>query len=122
MKAAAKKLGSIDEYIGTFPKEVQIRLEKMRQTIRKAAPQAVEAISYQMPTFKLDGTNLVHFAGYQRHIGFYPVPSGVAAFKKELSPYVQGKGSIQFPLDRPLPYELVKKIVVFRVKEVNAGP
>lgn len=119
MKAAAKKFGSIDEYIGTFPKEVQIRLEKMRQTIRKAAPQAVEAISYQMPTFKLNGTNLVHFAGYQRHIGFYPVPSGVAAFRKELSPYVQGKGSIQFPLDRPLPYELVKKIVAFRLKEVR---
>jgi uncharacterized protein YdhG (YjbR/CyaY superfamily) len=121
MKAAAKKFGSIDEYIGTFPKEVQIRLEKMRQTIRKAAPQAVEAISYQMPTFKLNGTNLVHFAGYQHHIGFYPVPSGVAAFKKELSPYVQGKGSVQFPLDRPLPYELVKKIAAFRVKEVNSG-
>ena len=120
MKAAAKKFGSIDEYIRTFPKEVQIHLENVRQTIRKAAPQAVEAISYQMPTFKLNGSNLVHFAGYQHHIGFYPVPSGVAAFKKELAPYVQGKGSIQFPLDRPLPYELLKKIVSFRVKEVNS--
>jgi uncharacterized protein YdhG (YjbR/CyaY superfamily) len=75
-----------------------------------------------MPTFKLYGRNLVHFAGYRGHIGFYPVPTGVAAFKKELAPYVQGKGSVQFPLDRPLPYELVKKIVAFRVKEtLGAG-
>jgi uncharacterized protein YdhG (YjbR/CyaY superfamily) len=117
MKTATKQFGTIDEYIRTFPPEVQARLQKMRQTIRKAAPQAVEAISYQMPTFKLHGRNLVHFAGYKRHIGFYPVPSGVAAFKKELAPYVQGKGSVQFPLDRPLPYELVKRIVAFRVKE-----
>ena len=120
MKAAAKRFETIDEYIKTFPKEVRTRLEKMRQTIRKTAPRAMEAISYQMPTFKLDGRNLVHFAGYKRHIGFYPVPSGVAAFKKELAPYVQGKGSVQFPLDRPLPYELVKKIVAFRVKEVSS--
>ncbi len=122
MKTAAKQFASIDEYIKTFPEEVRTRLEKMRQTIRKAAPEAVEAISYQMPTFKLNGRNLVHFAGFKGHIGFYPVPSGVAAFKRELSPYVQGKGSVQFPLDRPLPYELVKKIVVFRAKEtLSAG-
>jgi uncharacterized protein YdhG (YjbR/CyaY superfamily) len=119
MKAAARQFATIDEYIRTFPPEVQARLQKMRQTIRKAAPQAMEAISYQMPTFKLHGRNLVHFAGYKRHIGFYPVPSGVAAFKKELAPYVQGKGSVQFPLDRPLPYELVKRIVAFRVKETQ---
>jgi uncharacterized protein YdhG (YjbR/CyaY superfamily) len=119
MKTAARQFATIDEYIRTFPAEVQSRLEKMRQTIRKAAPQAQEAISYQMPTFKLHGRNLVHFAGYKRHIGFYPVPSGVAAFKKELAPYVQGKGSVQFPLDRPLPYELVKRIVAFRVKETQ---
>lgn len=116
-----KQFGTIDEYIGTFPKEVQGRLQKVRQTIRKAAPQAVEAISYQMPTFKLNGRNLVNFAGYKSHIGFYPVPSGVAAFKKELSRFVQGKGSVQFPLDQPLPYELVGKIVAFRVKEVLSG-
>ena len=116
-----KQFATIDEYIGTFPKEVQSRLKKVRQTIRKAAPQAVEAISYQMPTFKLNGRNLVHFAGYKSHIGFYPVPSGVAAFKKELSRFVQGKGSVQFPLDQPLPYELVGKIVAFRVKEVLSG-
>jgi uncharacterized protein YdhG (YjbR/CyaY superfamily) len=119
MKTAARQFATIDEYIRTFPPEVQARLQKMRQTIRKAAPQAMEAISYQMPTFKLHGRNLVHFAGYKRHIGFYPVPSGVAAFKKELAPYVQGKGSVQFPLDRPLPYELVKRIVAFRVKETQ---
>ena len=108
---------TIDEYIKTFPPDVQKILEKMRQTIRKAAPEAVEAISYQMPTFKLNGKNLVHFAAFKKHIGFYPIPSGIEAFKKELSPYVSGKGSAQFPLDQPIPYDLVKKIVIFRVKE-----
>ena len=89
----------------------------MRQTIRKAAPQAVEAISYQMPTFKLNSKSLVYFAGYKNHIGFYPVPSGIKAFKKELSQYETGKGSVQFPIDKPVPHDLVKKIVIFRVKE-----
>ncbi|MGI0029855.1 MAG: iron chaperone [Nitrososphaera sp.] len=107
----------MDEYIKTFPKDVQGILEKMRQTIRKVAPEATEAISYQMPTFKLNGKNLVHFAAFKNHIGFYPIPSGIEAFKKELSPYKQGKGSVQFPIDRPIPYDLVKKIVIFRVKE-----
>ncbi len=118
MKAAVKQFTTIDEYIQTFPPEVQARLQKVRQTIRKAAPQAAEAISYQMPAFKLHGKNLAYFAGYKRHIGFYPVPSGVAAFKKELAPFVQGKGSVQFPLDRPLPYELVRRIVAYRLKEI----
>lgn len=108
---------TMDEYIKTFPKDVQGILEKMRQTIRKVAPEATEAISYQMPTFKLNGKNLVHFAAFKNHIGFYPIPSGIEAFKKELSPYKQGKGSVQFPIDRPIPYDLVKKIVIFRVKE-----
>ena len=107
---------TIDEYIKTFPEDVQIILEKIRQTIRKAAPEAVEAISYQMPTFKLNG-NLVHFAAFKDHIGFYPIPSGIEAFKEELSPYIRGKGTVQFPLDKPIPYELVEKIVIFRVKE-----
>ncbi|MGI0024288.1 MAG: iron chaperone [Nitrososphaera sp.] len=98
----------MDEYIKTFPKDVQGILEKMRQTIRKVAPEATEAISYQMPTFKLNGKNLVHFAAFKNHIGFYPIPSGIEAFKKELSPYKQGKGSVQFPIDRPIPYDLVK--------------
>ena len=111
-----KQFNTIDEYIGTFPEDVQRILEKMRQTIRDAAPEAVEAIRYQMPTFKLNG-NLVHFAAFKSHIGFYPTPSGIEAFKKELSPYPGGKGSVQFPIDKPIPYDLVKKITIFRVKE-----
>lgn len=108
---------TIDEYIKTFPKEVRIILEQMRQTIRKAAPDAVEAISYQMPTFKLKGKNLVHFAAWKNHIGFYPTPSGIEAFKKELSQYGGAKGSIQFPMDKPLPLSLIRKIVEHRAKE-----
>jgi uncharacterized protein YdhG (YjbR/CyaY superfamily) len=88
----------------------------MRQTIRKAAPEAIEAISYQMPAFKLNG-NLVYFAAFKNHIGFYPTPSGIESFTEELSPYAKGKGSVQFPLDKPIPYDLVEKIVLFRVKE-----
>jgi uncharacterized protein YdhG (YjbR/CyaY superfamily) len=88
----------------------------MRQTIREAAPGATEAISYRMPTFKLNG-NLVHFAAFKNHIGFYPTPSAIERFKEELSPYKWAKGSVQFPLDKPVPYALVKKIVTFRVKE-----
>jgi uncharacterized protein YdhG (YjbR/CyaY superfamily) len=118
--SSKKQFRTIDEYIETFPKDVQPILEKVRQTIRKAAPKAVEAISYQMPTFKLNGKGLVYFAGYKSHIGFYPIPSGVEAFKKELSKYKQGKGSVQFPLDEPVPYDLVKRIVQFRVKEQPA--
>ncbi len=102
-----KQFKTIGEYIRTFPKDVQGILEKMRQTIRKAAPDAVEVISYQMPTFKLNGKSLVYFAGYKHHVGFYPIPSGIAAFEKELSPYQQGKGSVQFPLDKPVPFDLV---------------
>ena len=107
----------MDEYIKTFPNDVRSILEKMRQTIQKAAPEAVEAISYQMPTFKLNGKNLVHFAAFKNHVGFYPIPSGIEAFKKELAPYQQGKGSVQFPIDKAVPYDLVRKIVIFRVKE-----
>jgi uncharacterized protein YdhG (YjbR/CyaY superfamily) len=117
MATSKKQFGTIDEYIKTFPNDVQSILEKMRQTIKKAAPEAVEAISYQMPTFKLNGKNLVHFAAFKNHIGFYPIPSGIEAFKKELSSYKQGKGSVQFPIDKPIPYDLVEKIVKYRVKE-----
>jgi len=109
---------TIDEYIKTFPKDVQIILEKMRQTIRKAAPEAVEAISYQIPTFKLNG-NLVHFGAFKNHIGFYPTSSGIRAFKKQLTPYKGARGSVQFPIEKPIPYDLVGKIVKFRVKESN---
>jgi uncharacterized protein YdhG (YjbR/CyaY superfamily) len=110
------KLNSIDEYMVNFPEDVQAKLQALRTTIREAAPEAQEAISYGMPTFKLKG-NLVHFAAFKNHIGFYPVPSGIAAFQEELSVYKQGKGSVQFPLDEPLPLELVRKIVQFRITE-----
>ena len=109
---------TIEEYIQTFPESVQNILEKMRQTIKKAAPEATEAISYQMPTFKLRGKNLVHFAAFKNHIGLYPIPSAIETFKQELLSYKQGKGSVQFPLDRPIPLDLVERIVVFRVGEI----
>jgi uncharacterized protein YdhG (YjbR/CyaY superfamily) len=107
---------TIDEYIASFPKEIQKMLKEMRTTIKDAAPKAEEKISYAMPTFALHG-NLVHFAAYKNHIGFYPAPSGITAFKKELSVYKGAKGSIQFPLDEQLPLSLITKIVKFRVKE-----
>ena len=113
-----KQFRTIDEYIKIFPMNIQSILEKMRQTIKEAAPGAVESISYQMPTFKLNGKNLVHFAAFKNHIGFYPVPSGIEAFKKELSPYKQGKGSIQFPIDKPIPYDLVKRLPSIGQKKI----
>ena len=108
---------TIDEYIRSFPVNIQNILEKMRQTIRKAAPDAVEAISYQMPTFKLNGKNLVHFAAFNNHIGFYPTASGIEAFKKALANYKWSKGAVQFLIDKPVPFDLVEKIVKFRVTE-----
>ena len=107
---------NIDEYIAAFPPDIRKRLEEMRATIRKAAPDAEEAISYAIPTFRLNG-NLVHFAAFKNHIGFYPAPRGIEAFKKELSVYEGGKGTVQFPLDKPLPLPLIAKIVKFRVKD-----
>ena len=112
----AGRFQTIDEYIQTFPKDIRKILEKVRQTIKEATPDAEEAISYQIPTFKLNG-NLVHFAAFKKHIGFYPAPTGSEAFKKELSVYKAGKGSVQFPLDQPMPYELIAQIVAFRVFE-----
>ena len=106
---------TIDEYIAGFPPDVQKILEKIRATIRQAAPGAEETISYQMPTFTLNG-KLVYFAGFKKHIGFYPIPTGVDKFKKELSVYKQGRGSVQFPLDQPIPYGLIGRIVKFRAK------
>jgi uncharacterized protein YdhG (YjbR/CyaY superfamily) len=106
---------TIDEYIAGFPSDVQAILRKVRRTIRQAAPDAEEKISYQMPTFTLKG-NLVYFAGFKKHIGFYPVPTGIEAFQKELSGYEQGKGSVRFPLDKPIPFDLIERIVRFRVK------
>ena len=107
---------SIDDYIAGFPPHIRAILEKIRATIRKAAPNAQEAIKYQMPTFTLHG-NLVHFAACKNHIGFYPAPSGITQFSRELSIYKSAKGSVQFPLDQPVPYELIGRIVKFRVKE-----
>lgn len=107
---------TIDEYISVFPSPIQELLQQIRITIQEEAPDATEAISYAMPTFKLHG-NLVHFAAFKSHIGFYPTPSGIKAFEKELDAYKYSKGAIQFPLNQPLPLDLVRKIVRFRVKE-----
>lgn len=105
---------TIDDYIATFSPDVQEILQAVRTTVQQAAPEATEAISYQMPTFKLEG-NLVHFAAYKNHIGLYPTPQGVEAFREELSRYKGAKGSVQFPLDQPIPYDLIRRIVLFRV-------
>jgi len=116
MKTAPAR--SIDEYIAGFPRGVQQNLLAVRDIIREAAPEAEEAIKYQIPTFVLHGS-LVHFAGFQRHIGFYPTPSAIEAFSSELDGYKSAKGSIQFPLNKPVPFTLIKKMVEFRVKETR---
>jgi len=112
----AKLPSTIDEYIEGFPLHVQEILQKIRRIIRDAAPEAEEAIKYQIPTFVLDG-NLVHFAAFAKHIGFYPTPSGIEQFKDDLATYRTAKGSVQFPLDSSIPYKLIKRIVESRVKE-----
>src|SRR5213594_5232652 len=117
MDGNKKQFKTIDEYINASPTDVQGILQSLRLTIRKAAPKAVETISYQMPTFKLNGKGLVYFAAFKNHIGFYPIPSGIEAFEEELSQYKLGKGSVQFPIDKPVPFDLVRRIVRFRVKE-----
>ena len=111
---------SIDEYIAEFPPETQKVLEELRALIKASAPDAIETISYAIPTFDLNGKHLVHFAGYARHVGRYPAPSGLEAFKEDLKPYKSGKGSVQFPLGQPLPRDLIRRIVEFRVEE-NTG-
>ena len=116
MDAPNKQFKTIDEYISMFPDDVQTILNQVRQTIREAAPEAGETINYQMPTFTLNG-NLVHFAAFKTHIGFYPTPTGIEAFKGELSPYKGAKGSVQFPIDQPMPLSLIRRIVEYRVKE-----
>jgi len=113
MKNAAP---DIDTYIAEFPEDVQALLQEVRATIHKAAPEATEAIKYAIPTFVLKG-NLVHFAAFKNHIGFYPAPTGIKAFEKELSVYKQGRGSVQFPLDQPMPLALITRIVEYRVKQ-----
>jgi uncharacterized protein YdhG (YjbR/CyaY superfamily) len=116
MKTSLPK--DIDEYIAAFPPRVQKLLEQIRDTVRKAAPDAKEAIKYQMPTFVL-GENLVHFAAFQKHIGFYPTPSAIKAFSNEIAGYVWAKGSVQFPLEKGIPTPLIRGMVEFRVKEVR---
>ena len=109
-------INTIDEYIANFSEDIQHLLEQIRKTIQKAAPEATESIGYQMPTFKLNG-NLVYFAAYKNHIGFYPTSTGITAFKQELAAYKHAKGSVQFPINQPIPYHLISQIVQYRVKE-----
>ncbi|MCI0579973.1 MAG: DUF1801 domain-containing protein [Chloroflexi bacterium] len=117
MKTNQTAPNNIDEYIASFPNDVQEILEKIRMTIRDAAPDAEETISYRMPTFTLKGSYLVYFAAYKKHIGFYPAPIGNAEFKEEMAVYESGKGTLKFPLDKPIPFDLISKIVQFRVRE-----
>ncbi len=116
MKSVSTSPESIDEYINLFSKEVQIILNSLKIAIKSAAPNATEKISYKIPTFYLNG-NLVHFAAYKNHIGFYPTSSGISEFQDKLTEYKISKGTIQFPLDKPIPYELVREIVSYRVRE-----
>lgn len=114
-----KEFKTVDEYILNFPEKIRVKLETMRQTIKQNAPGSIETISYGMPAYKLNKRPLVYFGGFSSHIGFYATPTGHQEFKKELSIYKQGKGSVQFPLDQPLPLELISQIVRFRVAENN---
>lgn len=111
------EITSIDQYHAAFPEEVAERMEQIRAIVTRQAPEAVESISYGMPAFKLNGKPLVYYAGYKHHIGFYATPTGHTEFAEELSRYKQGKGSVQFPLDEPLPLDLIQRIVIFRVGE-----
>ena len=116
MKAASLKFKTVDKYFSTFPAAIQNKLQKIRSTIKKAAPEAEEVISYNMPAFKLNGM-LVFYAAYKEHIGFYPSPSGVEEFRDEIAPYEAGKGTLQFSLEQPIPFELITRVVHFRAKE-----
>jgi uncharacterized protein YdhG (YjbR/CyaY superfamily) len=119
MTAPRPKARDIDEYIRSFPPDVRDLLEQMRRTVHEAAPDAGEAIRYGIPTFRLGGVNLVHFAAFPGHIGFYPTPAAIAAFSDELARYRQGKGSVQFPLGQPVPWDLVRRMVKSRVGEAG---
>jgi len=116
METTSTKFKTVDEYISTFPASTKTILKELRKTIKQAAPQAEELISYNMPAFTFHG-RLVYYAAYKKHIGLYPIPSAIRAFQKDLSDYKTSKGAIQFPLDRPIPFGLITKIVKFRVKE-----
>lgn len=112
-----KKPTTVNEYIKSFPKPTQVLLKQVREVIKETAPEAEEFIGYGMPAYKLNKKPLVYFAGYEKHIGFYATPNGHEKFAKEFSKYKQGKGSVQFPIDEPMPLALIKKVVVFRAKE-----
>lgn len=114
-----KKFDNVDEYISGFPKDLQVVLDQVRETIKKEAQEAVEGISYGMPSYKTCKNPLVYFAEFKNHIGFYATPSGHLAYQKELSAYKQGKGSVQFPLDEPMPLDLIARMVRFKIKENN---
>ena len=120
--ATRSTANSIDEYIAGFPLETQKKLEKLRTLIRAVAPDATETISYAIPTFDLNGRHLLFFAGYERHIGFYPLPHGLKLFEEELKRYKRGKGSVQFPLSEPLPGDLIRRIVELRIHEITRQP
>jgi uncharacterized protein YdhG (YjbR/CyaY superfamily) len=120
MTSPGRQFKNIDEYIRTFPPDVRNILEQLRKIIHEIAPEAEETIRYGIPTFTLNG-NLVHFAAFRNHIGFYPTPSAIETFREELSPYNHAKGSVQFPIDTPIPFDLVRRIVQFRVKENREG-
>jgi uncharacterized protein YdhG (YjbR/CyaY superfamily) len=117
MKSTKTQFSSIDEYIATFPEDVQKILEELRSTIRAAAPDAKETISYNIPTFTLNGKYLIYFAGWKNHISIYPIPIGTEAFNKQIAKYVEGKGTLKFPLDKPLPLNLITKMVELKVAE-----
>jgi uncharacterized protein YdhG (YjbR/CyaY superfamily) len=110
-------MNEVDKYIYSFPEEVRNILLQIRQIIHQEAPDAIEGFAYQMPSYKTNGKPLVYFAGFKKHIGFYATPSGHSEFAKELSEYKQGRGSVQFPLNKPIPFDLIKQIVIFRVNE-----
>lgn len=123
MKGNKAGLRTIDEYIATFPEEMQELLERVRSAIHTTAPEAREKISYKIPAFELDGKNLVYFAGWNKHISIYPIPTGDDAFHAAISPYVSGKGTLKFPVNKPLPLDLIRKVVQHRVAETikNTG-
>jgi uncharacterized protein YdhG (YjbR/CyaY superfamily) len=111
------KISSIDEYIETFPQDIQVILQQVRQTIKAAAPKAGETISYGIPTFTLNGKYLIYFAGWKHHISIYPIPTGNDAFQQEITPYISGKGTLKFPIEKPIPLKLITKIVKLKVAE-----
>ena len=117
MKSTKTRFNSIDEYIATFPDNIQKTLEELRSTIRAAAPEADETISYNIPTFTSNGKYLIYFAGWKNHISLYPIPTGTDAFNKQVSKYVEGKGTLKFPIDKPLPLKLITKIVKLKVAQ-----